>query len=150
MTPAEYDAWQLTLAEDYAAEKVAAGSWAAEGAVQRALDESAELLPDGADTARMLIFRAIAEDGRPVGRAWVALDHPRAEPDTAFLYDIEVDEAERGKGFGRALLAAVEEAVRATGVGALTLNVFDSNGVATSLYESSGYATTTRQMRKAL
>jgi ribosomal protein S18 acetylase RimI-like enzyme len=150
MTPAEYDTWQLTLAEGYAAEKVAAGSWAEEGAVQRALDESTQLLPDGANTAGMLIFRAIATDGRPVGRAWVGLDHPRGEPDTAFLYDIEVDEAERGKGFGRALLSAVEEAVRAAGVGALTLNVFEGNGVATGLYESSGYATTTRQMRKGL
>ena len=148
MTADEYDAWQLALAEDYAAEKIAAGTWPAEGAVQRALNESAELLPDGIATARTLIFRAVADDGRPVGRAWVALDHPRGAPGTAFLYDIEVDEAERGRGFGRALLAAVEEAVRATGAIALELNVFRTNDTAVGLYETSGYRTTTQQMRK--
>jgi len=150
MTSAEYDAWQLALAEDYAAAKVAAGTWAAEGSVQRALDESGQLLPEGLETDRVLIVRAVADDGRPVGRAWVALDHPRGAPGTAFLYDIEVDEGERGKGFGRALLAAVEEAVRATGATALELNVFGTNDIAGALYESSGYATTTRQMRKEL
>ena len=150
MTVDEYDAWQHTLAVDYAAEKVAAGTWAAEGAVQRALDESAEMLPDGVDTARMIIFRAIADDGRPVGRAWVGLDHPRGAPGTAFLYDIEVDEGERGQGFGRALLAAVEDAVRTAGRSALELNVFRTNDTAVGLYETSGYRTTTQQMRKEL
>ena len=150
MTVDEYDAWQHALAVDYAAEKVAAGTWAAEGAVQRALDESAEMLPDGVDTARMLIFRAIADDGRPVGRAWVGLDHPRGAPGTAFLYDIEVDEGERGQGFGRALLAAVEDAVRTAGRSALELNVFRTNDTAVGLYETSGYRTTTQQMRKEL
>jgi len=150
MTVDEYDAWQHALAVDYAAEKVAAGTWAAEGAVQRALDESAEMLPDGVDTARMIIFRAIADDGRPVGRAWVGLDHPRGAPGTAFLYDIEVDEGERGQGFGRALLAAVEDAVRTAGRSALELNVFRTNDTAVGLYETSGYRTTTQQMRKEL
>lgn len=150
MTVDEYDAWQHALAVDYAAEKVAAGTWAAEGAVQRALDESAEMLPDGVDTARMLIFRAIADDGRPVGRAWVGLDHPRGAPGTGFLYDIEVDEGERGQGFGRALLAAVEDAVRTAGRSALELNVFRTNDTAVGLYETSGYRTTTQQMRKEL
>jgi GNAT superfamily N-acetyltransferase len=148
MTADEYDAWQQSLAEEYAAEKVAAGTWAAEGAVQRAFDESASMLPAGVDTDRMLIFCAVADDGRPVGRAWVALDHPRGAPGTAFLYDIEVDEGERGKGFGRALLTAVEDAVRATGAIALELNVFRTNDTAVALYETSGYRTTTQQMRK--
>ena len=148
MSAGEYEAWQLSLAEGYAIERVAAGTWAEEGSVQKALDESASMLPDGVDTDRMLIFRAVADDGRPVGRAWVALDHPRGAPGTAFLYDIEVDEGERGKGYGRALLAAVEEAVRATGALALELNVFGTNDTAVGLYETSGYRTTTQQMRK--
>jgi ribosomal protein S18 acetylase RimI-like enzyme len=148
MTASEYDDWQQALAEGYAAEKVAAGTWPVEGSVERARAESAELLPQGLATPRTMIVRAVAEDGRPVGRAWVALYHPRGAPGTAFLYDIEVDEGERGKGFGRALLAAVEEAVRATGAIALELNVFGTNDTAVGLYETSGYRVTTQQMRK--
>jgi ribosomal protein S18 acetylase RimI-like enzyme len=148
MTDDEFEEWQQALAVDYAADKVAAGAWAEEGAVERAREESRGLLPDGARTDRMLIFRAVDAEGAPVGRAWVALDPPRSVPGTAFLYDIEVDEGARGRGFGRALLAAVEAAAREAGATALELNVFGPNDVAFRLYESSGFVTTSRQMRK--
>lgn len=150
MTPAEYDEWQATIAADYAAEQVRAGRWAAEGAVQRARDENSELLPRGLDTERMLLLQAVTDSGDAVGRAWVALDHPRGAPDTAFLYDIEIDAAFRGQGYGRALLDAVEAATRAAGAGSLELNVFGTNTAAIRLYETNGYSVTTQQMRKQL
>lgn len=150
MTRAEYDEWQAAIAEEYAAEQVAAGRWPADGAVQRALEENAQALPQGPLTPRMLILRGIRDDGEAIGRAWVGLDHPRGAPDTGFLYDIEVSEGSRGSGLGRALLAAVEAAVREAGVGALELNVFGRNVDAVRLYESSGYHVTTQQMRKEL
>lgn len=150
MTQDEYDRWQVALADDYAAEQVAVGLWPAEGALQRALHENARDLPDGLDTPRMLLLTAVLDDDEPVGRAWVRLDHPRGAPDVAFLYDIEVAEDRRGTGLGRALLAAVEDAVRAAGVPALELNVFARNRVAVTLYASAGYEVVTQQMRKAL
>lgn len=150
MTQAEYDEWQTALAEDYAEEQVAAGRWSADGAVQRAHDENARALPDGLETPRMLLLRGVTEDGQPIGRAWVGLDHPRGAPDTAFLYDIEVLENQRGSGNGRALLREVESAVRDAGIGAMELNVFGRNTAAVRLYESSGYGVTTQQMRKQL
>lgn len=148
MTQDEYEDWLTEIAEDYAQEQVEAGRWAAEGAVQRARDENTELLPDGRATPRMLLLRGVDADGEPVGRAWVALDHPRGAPDVAFLYDIEVLESRRGAGYGRALLAAVEEATRAAGVAALELNVFGRNAVAIGLYSTAGYEVITQQMRK--
>ena len=150
MTPSEYDEWQTTIAADYAAEQVRAGRWAAEGAVQRARDENSELLPRGLDTERMLLLQSVTESGVAVGRAWVALDHPRGAPDTAFLYDIEIDAAFRGQGYGRALLDAVEAATSAAGAGSLELNVFGTNTAAIRLYETNGYSVTTQQMRKQL
>jgi len=150
MTPTEYEEWQALLADDYAAEQVAAGAWPSEGAVQRARDENARLLPRGAETERMLFLRGVDAAGEPVGRAWVALDHPRGAPGVAFLYDIEVVEERRGRGLGRALLTAVEDAARAAGAVALELNVFGHNTPAVSLYGSSGYDVVTQQMRKPL
>jgi len=150
MTPAEFDEWQAAIAEDYAVEQVAAGRWQREGAVQRARDENLQLLPQGLETARMLVLRGVDTDGEPVGRAWVSLDHPRGAPDVAFLYDIEVLETRRGSGFGRALLEAVEDAARQAGAAALELNVFGKNHTAISLYSSSGYDVVTQQMRKPL
>ena len=150
MTASEYDAWQRQIAEEYAQEQVAAGRWPEEGAVQRALDENARLLPDGPDTARMLVLSGVDADGKPIGRAWVGLDHPRGAPGVAFLYDIEVVAGRRGSGLGRALLAAVEAVARDAGASALELNVFGGNTAAISMYESSGYDVVTQQMRKAL
>ncbi|MCD2443698.1 GNAT family N-acetyltransferase [Agromyces sp. SYSU K20354] len=150
MTPAEFDDWQTAIAEEYADEQVAAGRWQREGAVQRARDENTQLLPQGLETARMLVLRGVDADGEPVGRAWVGLDHPRGAPDVAFLYDIEVIETRRGSGLGRALLEAVEDATRQAGAVALELNVFGRNHTATALYSSSGYEVVTQQMRKSL
>ncbi|MEU1972934.1 GNAT family N-acetyltransferase [Microbacterium sp. NPDC019599] len=150
MTRTEFHEWQLVLAEEYAVEQVEAGRWAAEGAVERAREENAQALPDGLRTKRMLLLTGLDAAGEPVGRAWVSLDHPRGAPDIAFLYDIEVIEARRGAGLGRALLAAVEAAARDAGARALELNVFGSNRPAVMLYASAGYEVVTQQMRKPL
>ncbi|MFC7877582.1 GNAT family N-acetyltransferase [Isoptericola sp. NPDC057391] len=150
MTPAEFDEWQDALAADYAAEQVAAGRWPHEGAVRRAREESARLLPQGPATERMLVNVAVDADGEPVGRSWVALDPPHATAGIAFLYDIEVVESRRGQGLGRALLTATEDAARQAGATALELNVFGRNAAAVALYDSAGYAVVTQQMRKTL
>ncbi|GAA1826877.1 GNAT family N-acetyltransferase [Agromyces salentinus] len=150
MTPSEFDEWQAELAAQYAVEQVAAGRWPREGAEQRARDENAQLLPGGPETDRMLVLRGVDAAGEPVGRAWVGLDHPRGMADVAFLYDIEVIESMRGRGFGRALLEAVEDATRRAGASALELNVFGHNRTAIALYGASGYDVVTQQMRKAL
>ncbi|MET0714681.1 MAG: GNAT family N-acetyltransferase, partial [Mycetocola sp.] len=148
MLPAEFDQWQQDIAREYAEEQVSAGNWDSETALEQALVGNAKLLPDGIHTPRMLFLRAILPNGEPVGRAWVGLDHPRGAPDTAFLYDILIDEAYRGLGLGRALLADVEHVVAENDVGALELNVFGHNAAAVALYERSGYVVTTQQMRK--
>ena len=98
----------------------------------------------------MLVLRGVDTDGEPVGRAWVGLDNLRGAPDVAFLYDIEVIEARRGSGLGRALLEAVEDATRQAGAVALELNVFGRNHTAIALDNPSGYDVVTQQMRKAL
>ncbi|KAA9135138.1 GNAT family N-acetyltransferase [Microbacterium caowuchunii] len=150
MTRAEYDLWQSRLAEDYAAEQVSAGRWDAETALQRAQDENSRALPHGVDTPRTLILRGVLADGTPIGHAWVGLDHPRGAPDTAFLYDFEIEPEHRGTGLGRAFLTAVEGAVRDAGTGSLELNVFGTNAPAIALYGSNGYEVITQQMRKRL
>jgi ribosomal protein S18 acetylase RimI-like enzyme len=150
MSAAEFEAWQQELASAYADEQVSAGNWDPDGAVERATAENARLLPDGIATPRMLFVQAVDDEGAPVGRAWIGLDHPRGAPDTAFLYDIEISEHHRGRGFGRLLLADTEQLVIESGVGALELNVFGDNETALALYRRSGYGVVTQQMRKRL
>ena len=150
MTRTEFDEWLGNTLRSYADEQVAAGNWAADDAAQLAARANRQLLPHGYDTEGMLFLRATLPDGTPVGVLWLGVTHPRSSPGCAFIYDIEVDEAHRGTGLGRALLAAAEEAVRARGATALELNVFGGNARAIRLYETSGYRVVTQQMRKPL
>jgi len=149
MTVDEFVGWQRASAEAFARHQVAAGTWAEDGALERALEANEATLPAGIATERMLFLRAVVDE-RPVGHAWVGLDHPRGAVDCAFIYDIEIDEPWRGRGYGRMLLAALEDAVREAGVPSLELNVHGGNATAISLYESAGYAVVTQQMRKTL
>ena len=79
---------------------------------------------------------------------WVALD--RGRPGEAWIYDIEVNPEHRGKGYGRALLLVAEQEAARHGSTAIGLNVFGTNTVARSLYESAGYRITALNMRKEL
>lgn len=150
MTEAEYAEFRQTTARAFADELVATGGWSPEEALDRALQGSAEFLPQGPGTPGMLLLVGVLDDGTPIGRLWLGLTHPRGVPDCAFVYDIEVDEGHRGSGLGRALLAAREDVVRSHGVPAVELNVFADNVRAVGLYSSAGYRVVTQQMRKDL
>ena len=150
MTDAEFADFRQATARAFADELVAMGGWSAEEALERARQGSAELLPQGRETPGMLLLTAVLDDGTVVGRLWLGLTHPRGTPDCAFVYDIEVDEGSRGRGLGRALLAAGEDVVRSHGVPAVELNVFGDNARAIGLYASAGYRVITQQMRKDL
>jgi ribosomal protein S18 acetylase RimI-like enzyme len=73
--------------------------------------DDAELLPDGLATPGQLILR-VEVDGQPVGWLWLALQNPRAEAGVGFIYDISIDEALRGRGYGRAAMRLAEEEAR--------------------------------------
>jgi ribosomal protein S18 acetylase RimI-like enzyme len=147
MTRTEFEAFRRDTVRGYADAHVAAGDWEATDAERRSEEETATLLPAGVDTPGMRFVVAESEGSR-VGHAWVCL----AEPDRrgAWIYDIEIAPAARGRGYGRALLLAVEELVKNEGVGSIGLNVFGPNIIARSLYESAGYETSSLHMLKRL
>jgi GNAT superfamily N-acetyltransferase len=138
---------------DYADAKARAGMWPAEDALVRARKEIAEVL---AQPGPHEILKAIDAKGREVGWVWVGPVPEANSPSTIrWLYQITVEKRLRGRGYGRALLAATERWVRGQGASELRLNVFAWNQVAISLYESSGYevaerAETNLEMRKRL
>ncbi|HEY1833474.1 MAG TPA: GNAT family N-acetyltransferase [Solirubrobacteraceae bacterium] len=148
MSGEEFAALRERAQTGYAAAKVEAGEWAEADALRLAREQTDALLSQGVDTPGMLLLSFEDERGEVVGSVWVALESPNGPG--AWIYDIEVSEAARGKGYGRLMLAAVERAVRERGVTELGLNVFAGNAVARGLYESSGYKATSVHMRKQL
>jgi ribosomal protein S18 acetylase RimI-like enzyme len=150
MTDAEFAAFRSAATRAHADELAAAGGWPAEEALERAQQDSAELLPRGRDTPGMQVFTAVLDDGTPIGWLWLGLTHPGGVPDCGFVYDIEIAEDHRGGGLGRALLAAGEDVLRSHGLTAVELNVFGGNTRAIGLYSSTGYRVVRQQMRKDL
>ena len=139
MTQKEFSSYRRRALTQYAAELVRAGTWTAEQAEQRAAEETDGFLPDGA----LLVGET---DGEVVGLVWVG--PAPAERAGWWIYDIEVVPAQRGRGFGRALLKAAEREAQRRGGHSIGLNVFGGNDVALGMYESSGYEAAAIQMQK--
>jgi ribosomal protein S18 acetylase RimI-like enzyme len=148
MTDDEFAAFRARAIHDYAIDKVAAGEWSKERSAALAEEQTDGLLPDGKDTHGMLLVMAEAEADGAVGYAWLALEGP--EVSCAWIYDIAIDEEQRGKGYGRALLTGLEQVARERGVESIGLNVFAGNEYARRLYERAGFAPTSIHMSKRL
>lgn len=149
MTEAEFEAYLRGAISNYANQHVAAGSWKTEEAEERSAAEFAQLLPAGLGTDDMLLYMAEAGDGEVVGWVWLCLKHPHRDQ-FAWIYDIEVVADQRGKGYGRALLAAAEAELRLRDVAEVGLNVFGHNIVAQRLYTSADYELMSQQFHKVL
>lgn len=109
---------------------------------------ASELLPAGVATPAHHLLVAY-EDDRPVGTLWLWIhDDPGGR--RAFVYDVEVDEAMRRRGYGRSIMLAAEAYARERGAGRMALNVFGRNRVARSLYDRLGYMVTSTAMHKDL
>ena len=88
----------------------------------------------------------VVDGDETVGILWIA---KRGES-TWWVYDIEIGDTHRGKGFGRRAMLLAEERVRELGGTELGLNVFGNNRTARNLYESLGFEPTAINMSKKL
>jgi GNAT superfamily N-acetyltransferase len=95
-----------------------------------------------------LLFE-IEHEGARVGRVVLGLD-AFGKPGAAWLYEIVVDAALRGRGLGRQALSLAEGEARSRGMTRIDLNVLGGNRVARSLYASEGYAESSLHMGKPL
>jgi [ribosomal protein S18]-alanine N-acetyltransferase len=82
------------------------------------------------------VFLVLEEDGRVVGDAIVAF---RRNARVARLYSVAVTPERAGRGYGKRLLAACEDAAQSRGAAALRLEVRAGNAGAIGLYRQAGY-----------
>jgi ribosomal protein S18 acetylase RimI-like enzyme len=149
MTAEELAAWIDDSEATYAEDRRRAGE-PDDVARRTATEQYAGYFPDRRPAPGQHVF-VIADDGERVGIIWVG-PHPRRpdEPDVAWLYDIEVDDAYRGHGHARGALELVEAQLALGGVRELGLNVFGDNDVARRLYGRAGYREVAVTMTKQL
>lgn len=140
MTEAEYGAWEAEAKEGFARSWIDRGVPEAQ-ARAKAEDSHRKYLPQGLATPGVAIDVAV-RDGEIAGFLWTGRIELEPGVHGAFVYDIEVTEGLRGRGYGRALMLLAERVALAGGDRLLGLHVFAGNTPALRLYESLGYRTT--------
>ena len=103
----EYAGWDAAHRAEYARGLIAHIGMSPEDAEAKVERDVAGVLPDGLATPGTRIW-AVEDDGRAVGMVFLGIRDAGA-----WLYDITIDEAERGRGYGRAAMTALEDEVRA-------------------------------------
>ena len=143
MSDETFAIWSPRTWASYREELIRAGMSEA-GADENIAQNVAATMPDGKLLAGQYVFD-VCDGVVSVGAVWLA-----ERENEWFIYDIEIDDAHRGKGFGREAMRRIEEFVRAQGGSTIGLSVFGFNEVAQNLYRSEGYHVTRLSMQKRL
>jgi ribosomal protein S18 acetylase RimI-like enzyme len=130
---------------EYAADHVRNGDWPAEGALERSKKEFEHYLPDGIHSKDQYLYSIIDDGGNKIGVVWVQVKGQKA-----FIFDFVIDEAFRGKGYGKQSLIALDEKLKSMNVESVGLHVFGDNIVAQELYKKAGFQITNIHMKKEL
>lgn len=138
------------LEESYAQDMHENGGVPLALARDQARRSTAELFPEGRPAEGNQLWRAVDGEGEPVGVLWLARRGSGTAQEHAWIYDIEVEPARRGQGWGRRLMDRAEDIAREWGLKSLQLNVFGGNQVARNLYRTQGFHEQNVIMVKAL
>ncbi len=149
MTPPEFDEYLERDIEHYAEENTASGRWTRDEALDLSRRAHMELLPNGMETSGHHFFKGEDRAGIEIGVVWMTII-PHKGWLEAFIYDIEVVQALRGKGLGTMLLRATEEKAKEFGATVVSLHVFCQNKRAFSLYRNAGYQIQSVNLSKPL
>jgi ribosomal protein S18 acetylase RimI-like enzyme len=140
MTTEELPAYIARLEVEYAVELHESAGISLQAAKEESRQSTIESFPEGRVGPNEQVWVAEDATGSRVGVLWMAHREPGTPKEHAWIYDIEVDEARRGEGWGRKLLDLAEEQTRALGLTSLRLNVFGQNTIARELYRTQGFA----------
>ncbi|WP_338588727.1 GNAT family N-acetyltransferase [Paenibacillus sp. Y5S-9] len=149
MNQEDYASFRIRSIKDFAQEKVEAGTWAEEEAQQLAEESYERYLPEGLNTPGAYLYNLVHSVDGNVGYIWFNITDNRRGKD-AFLLDIVVEEAHRGKGYGTETMQALEQTALSLGVDRIGLHVFGHNVRASSLYRKMGYEVTDLTMYKEI
>ncbi|MGW4029752.1 GNAT family N-acetyltransferase [Streptomyces sp. NPDC004838] len=140
MTEPEFRAWRVRAVETYARNWIERGLSPDEARAKSEGDHRA-LLPEGQATPGVRMEVLLDGDGI-AGHLFLGRSEVLPGERGAYVYDVEVAEERRGRGYGRALMLHAERCALEAGTRLLGLHVFAGNTPALRLYESLGYRTT--------
>jgi GNAT superfamily N-acetyltransferase len=142
----EFEEWLPRLRDDYANDIMRNGGASEADARTKAVVDIERLFPNGQRSSDQFVF-VVEADAEPVGDLWFA----EREGDLGrglWIYDVHIEEAYRGRGYGKEAMLLAEEEARRRGLSRVALNVFGGNAAARGLYQSLGYVETAVLMSK--
>ena len=150
LSDAEFVDYRRHVIQEYAEESAAAGRIPRAGALQWAERETDKLLPEGRRTKDAYIHKIVSESqpDLTLGYLWSARD--ASNPDNAFIYDVQVLPAHRGRGIATAALGQLHHFLRERGYKEVALHVYHANAIAQALYDRRGYKPISHVLRKDL
>ena len=148
MTQFEYEEFLERLIPDYAADNLRAGYWSEDEALEKSRQQTMSLLSDGLQTKDHHLF-TLYDGAEAVGMIWLRVELDR-HVKSGFIFDVEIKEEFRGKGYGKQAMLLIEEKARELGIKRMGLHVFAYNDVAKNLYERIGYKISSMNMLKDL
>jgi ribosomal protein S18 acetylase RimI-like enzyme len=144
----EFGDWRRRTLAWYETDLVAHGGMD-EAAARRKAAADASAYPATISAPDHAVFVLEDEAGEPVGSLWFQ-ERTKDGRRLAWVYAVEIDEAYRGRGHGRAAMELLEDEARRRGIDRIELNVFGGNEVARGLYRSLGYDELSVSMGKHL
>jgi ribosomal protein S18 acetylase RimI-like enzyme len=147
LTEEEREAFFIEEVAGYAEQQIRDAGWPRDGALERAREELTPVLQrdyaEGVERGDRL-WSAVDRTGRSVGWLWVT----PLDGEVSFLEQITVAEAARRRGYGSAMLAALEALLAREGIEELRLNTFRANKPGRALYARAGYEQTGEDERR--
>ena len=150
MTDAEFRRFLEHDIREYAQSQVRSGNWSEAESLPRSRREHNVLLRDGLKSKFHHLYSIReSESDQAVGALWFRanLDSSKA---SGFIFDLEIHEPFRRKGYARAAMLELEKVAREMGLRQLALHVFAYNEEARALYESLGYTVASLNLLKEI
>jgi ribosomal protein S18 acetylase RimI-like enzyme len=130
MSDAMYQTYLEVTVREYAEDKIKAGNWQPEEALERSAQEFRKYLPDGVATQDNYLYDIQDEAlGITVGMIWLAR-LMQGTKSIIFIYDFRIDEAHRRKGYGEQAMLTAEVQAKALSYDTIALHVFGHNHAA--------------------
>lgn len=145
MSAEEYRAYLTFAVKDYAEEGVKSNMWSEADALQKAEAQYQALLPQAQDTPNHSLY-SLLDAEQNVGMLWV-MTHGEGKQRHTFIYDIRIDEAFQGQGYGTQAIEHLKTLAREQSAHSIKLHVFGHNYGAIRLYEKLGFVATNINMK---
>lgn len=150
MTEAEYSDFMEISIKDHIAKQIEAGFWPHDEAEAKMLAMRQQVIPQERDTPNHYFYSIKDSDqADTVGGFWFAVMQKEGKQ-FIIVFDIQVYEAFRRKGYGSQAFSLMEDHARELGVGTIMLYVHPQNHAARAMYLKLGYQGSETELTKAI